>query len=105
SIGVPLYRATADEKPEHLVNGYSPILIECRRKFARWAADLTELPAVTLPRELFNREGDNWLNLFIVAEAASGRWPELARQAAQETLGEEDNGLAAQLLAAIWQIF
>ena len=27
-------KATRDEKPEHLANGYSPILIACRRKFA-----------------------------------------------------------------------
>ena len=105
SIGLPLHKATQNEKPEHLVNGYSPVLIECRRKFARWAADLTELPAVTMPPELFNRVGDNWRSLFIVAEAAGGQWPELARQAAQETLGEEDNGIALQLLAAVWQVF
>ena len=40
SIGLPLHKATREEKPEHLANGYSPVLIECRRKFARWAADL-----------------------------------------------------------------
>ena len=80
SIGLPLHKATREEKPEHLANGYSPVLIECRRKFARWAADLTELPAVTMPPELFNRTGDNWRGLFSIAEAAGGEWPEL-RQA------------------------
>ena len=70
-IALPLHKATREEKPAHLVNGYSPILIECRRKFARWAADLTELAAVTLPPELFNRTGDNWRGLFSIAE--SGR--------------------------------
>ena len=40
SLGLPLHKATREEKPEHLANGYSPVLIECRRKFARWAADL-----------------------------------------------------------------
>ena len=73
SLGLPLHKATREEKPEHLANGYSPVLIECRRKFARWAADLTELPAVTLPPELFNRTGDNWRGLFSIAEAAGGR--------------------------------
>ena len=29
----------------------------------------------------------------------------MARQAAQETLDEEDNGIALQLLAAVWQVF
>ena len=94
-----------EEKPEHLANGYSPVLIECRRKFARWAADLTELPAVTLPPELFNRTGDNWRGLFSIAEAAGGEWPERAKQAAMEEISEEDSNLILQLLEAIWQIF
>ena len=40
TIGIPLHKATREEKREHLVNGHSAVLIECRRKFARWAADL-----------------------------------------------------------------
>ena len=105
SLGLPLHKATREEKPEHLANGYSPVLIECRRKFARWAADLQELPAVTLPPELFNRTGDNWRGLFSIAEAAGGEWPERARQAAMEEISEEDSNHALQLLEAIWQIF
>ena len=104
-IALPLHKATREEKPEHLVNGYSPILIECRRKFARWAADLAELPAVTLPPALFNRTGDNWLGLFNIAEAAGGKWPEYAKQAAMEGISEEDSNIILQLLEAIWQIF
>ena len=91
SLGLPLHKATREEKPEHLANGYSPVLIECRRKFARWAADLTELPAVTMPPELFNRTGDNWRGLFSIAEAAGGEWPERAKQAAMEGISEEDS--------------
>ena len=98
-------KATREEKPEHLANGYSPILIECRRKFARWAADLQELPGVTLPPALFNRTGDNWHGLFGIAEAAGGEWPERAKQAAMEEISEEDSNLTLQLLEAIWQIF
>ncbi|UZF90648.1 DUF3631 domain-containing protein [Bosea sp. NBC_00550] len=105
SIAIPLHKATQGEKREHLVNGQSPTLVDCRRKIARWAADLPELPAVAMPPELFNRIGDNWRNLFVVAEAAGGQWTDLVRQAASEALGEEDNGLALQLLDAIWQVF
>ena len=103
TITIPLHKATREEKPEHLVNGHSPVLIACRRKFARWAADLTELPAVTMPPELFNRTGDNWRGLFIVAEAAGGVWPDLVRQAAMEGFSEEASSLSTQLLEAIWQ--
>ncbi len=105
SLGLPLHKATREEKPEHLANGYSPVLIECRRKFARWAADLQELPGATLPPELFNRTGDNWRNLFSIAEAAGGKWPEHARQAAMEETTEEDSNNSLQLLEAMWQIF
>jgi hypothetical protein len=105
SLGLPLHKATREEKPEHLANGYSPILIECRRRFARWAADLQELSGATLPPELFNRTGDNWHGLFGIAEAAGGEWPERAKRAAMEEISEEDSNHALQLLEAIWQIF
>ena len=102
---MPLHKATRDEKPEHLTNGYSPVLIACRRKFARWAADLQELPAVTLPPALFNRAGDNWLGLFSIAEAAGGEWPERAKQAAMEGISEEDSNSPCSCWRPIWQIF
>ena len=105
SLALPLHKAIREEKPEHLSNGYSPVLIECRRKFARWAADLTELPAVTLPPALFNRTGDNWRGLCSIAELAGGDWPERARQAAMEEMSEEDSNYSLQLLEAVWQIF
>ena len=60
---------------------------------------------MTMPPELFNRTGDNWRGLFSIAEAAGGKWPELARQAAMEGISEEDSNLILQLLEAIWQIF
>jgi hypothetical protein len=105
SLGLPLHKATKDEKPEHLVNGYSPVLIACRRKFARWAADLPELPSVALPPELFNRTGDNWQNLFSIAEAAGGEWPKHVKQAAMEAVSEEDSNRNLQLLEAVWELF
>jgi hypothetical protein len=102
-LGLPLHKATREEKPEHLVNGYSPVLIACRRKFARWAADLQELAAVTLPPEFFNRAGDNWLGLFSIAEAAGGEWPDRVRRAAMEGISEEDSNISLRLLDDIWQ--
>ena len=60
---------------------------------------------MTLPPELFNRSGDNWLGLFSIAEAAGGKWPGYAKQAAMEGISEEDSNHALQLLEAIWQIF
>jgi hypothetical protein len=105
TIGIPLHKATREEGREHLINGYSPVLVECRRKLARWSADLTELPAATMPPELFNRMGDNWRGLLAVAEAAGGVWPDLARQAALAGFSEGNDSLTTQLLDAVWQIF
>jgi hypothetical protein len=105
SIAFPLHKATREEKPTHLVNGYSPVLIACRRKFARWAADLTEFPAVPLPSALFNRTGDNWRGMFSIAKAAGGNWPSHALQTAMEAVSKEDSNRNVQLLEAIWQIF
>ena len=67
-------------------DGYCSVLNECRRKMARWAADMTELPEVRgtdlVPRELHNRFGDNWVSLLRVAAAVGDGWPEATLQAA-----------------------
>ena len=55
------------------------------RKAARWAADKAEQIRNTdpeLPTGLFNRDGDNWRPLLVIAEVAGGKWPERAREAA-----------------------
>ena len=83
SIVGNLRRAKPDERHEHLKDGRSDALIECRRKFARWAADLTHLPDVQLTEEFANRLGDNWALYFRIAEAAGGTWPARALAAAR----------------------
>ncbi len=104
SIILYLQRAKPGEIPEHLEDGTSPVLLECRRKFARWAADLNDLSQVELPEELFNRLGDNWRTMFRIAALAGGTWPERVKNAACGAPDEDTNDLVA-LLAAIWQVF
>jgi hypothetical protein len=59
-----LQRAKPSERRERLRHGRTDQLIECRRKFARWALDLRHLPEVPMTEEFANRLGDNWENLF-----------------------------------------
>ncbi len=106
SIGCWMRRATPTEKHEHLRDGRSEVLIECRKKFARWAADLKNLADVEMPEELANRLGDNWRTAFRIAAAAGGSWPARALAAARAGIannGDGDNKLIA-LLDGIWTV-
>jgi Protein of unknown function (DUF3631) len=86
--------------------GASSILLECRRKIARWVKDLDELPRIDRPKELLNRLGDNLYVMRQIATLAGGEWPTRAIEAATQTADapEEQSGLAA-LLEDIWQAF
>jgi hypothetical protein len=85
-IQVVLKRAKQGEVQHHLRVGTSETLVECRRKFARWAHDQMSLPEPDLPKELYNRRGDNWRPLFQVAAAVGGHWPEKIRAAALQAM-------------------
>ena len=58
-----------------------------------------------MPPELFNRTGDNWRGLFIIAEAAGGEWPELRPAGGEGGVRRGGQSIALQLLEAIWQVF
>jgi hypothetical protein len=84
-------------------------LQDCGRKFARWAADLTELPEVEAPEDFVNRIADNWRCLFQIAHLAGGDWPARVLAAAQADArgdgeGQTERG-ANGLLDAIWRVF
>jgi Protein of unknown function (DUF3631) len=84
-------------------------LQDCGRKFARFAADLTELPEVEPPEEFVNRIADNWRCLFQIAHLAGGDWPARVLAAAQADArgageGQTERG-ANGLLDAIWRVY
>ena len=83
------------------------MLFELRRKFIRWAQDLTALPDIELDPRLENRKGDNWYWLFRIAEEAGGEWPARALAAAISADDERaaDQNEVTALLAAIWEVF
>ena len=66
-----------------------------RSQAARWAADhgLKLIDAdPSVPDTLHDRAADNWRALLAIADLAGGHWPDLARRAACELTGVEDDG-------------
>ena len=110
-ISLPMRPATKEEAAR-LVRFRSdrcPELERCGRKFARWAADVIELPDIDVPAEFVNRIADNWRNPFQIAALAGGTWPERVLAAARADLAgdveKQENRGAGGLLGAIWDIF
>jgi hypothetical protein len=93
ALKVMMRRALAGEVLRHLQDGTSEVLVDCRRKFARWAKDQLVLPEATLLPELSNRRGDNWRPLFKIAALVGGHWPQkieaAARAAMQQTVSAD----------------
>jgi hypothetical protein len=77
AIAIVLQRATPQElKRLHpLEDGTSEVLLECGRKFTRWAQDQVELPtAIVVPDTIDFRDRDNWRPLLRIAKAAGDAW-------------------------------
>jgi hypothetical protein len=104
-IIVALQRAGADDRLEHLVDGASEKLTEIRRKLARWAKDVTELPIVDRPKALANRVGDNWYTIRRIAKLAGETWYQRAMDAAMTPAMKADTNVTLALLDAIWRAF
>ena len=110
-ISLPMRPATKEEaaKLVRFRSDRCPELKVCGRKFARWAADVIELPDIDVPEEFVNRIADNWRNLFQIAALAGGTWPERVLTAARADLAgdveKQENRGAGGLLGAIWDIF
>lgn len=74
-----------------------------RDDLAAWLA-VTDLTWPELPLGIEDRDADVWESLLAVAEAAGGRWPELARRAASALVAEGQSNtpsLGVRLLADI----
>jgi hypothetical protein len=65
-ISLPMKPATKEEtaKLSRFRSSRSQDLKDCGRKFARFAADLAELPDIDVPDDFVNRIADNWRSLF-----------------------------------------
>jgi hypothetical protein len=91
SLTIQMKRKRAGEQVERLTGTKEHSLKNTlARKIARFVQDnrmaLTQSKP-PMPKSLVNRDGDNWLFLFSIADVAGGEWSRLARQAAIELLG------------------
>ena len=98
-IVIEMHRKKPSEECERLkgIDG-----TELRRKCARFVLDHSEAigkaePAI--PSELHDRAGEIWEGLLVLADLASGGWPERARKASMEMLrsGQEEGAIGALL--------
>jgi putative DNA primase/helicase len=108
AIRVTLLRATPAELKalEPLDDGTSPVLVECGRKFARWAQDQTALPDAAIPDSILARDRDNWRPLFRLVAQIGGEWPQRAHKAAIVINGvTRAIGDVVPLLADIREVF
>ena len=110
SIRIEMKRRAAGETVEPWRADRAYLLLgDVHRRCVRWAQDhLDDLkqsdPAV--PDQLHDRACDNWRCLLAIADAASGEWPERAREAAKTLSGgEEADTRRIMLLSDIRTIF
>jgi putative DNA primase/helicase len=114
SIIIPLRRRRLDEPIENF-SAIDPVVIDplkrLARQAARWAADHTESLRKARPKRpagVYNRAADNWHPLLAVADAAGGRWPELARRIAETMVAaaaDDDASIRVVLLGDIRDVF
>lgn len=88
-----------------------PILAALRDRLAYWAASQLDVLSKAEPdMPVEDRAADTWEPLIAVADAAGGRWPELARAACTALVNsaaedDEDGNLGTLLLTDIREVF
>jgi Protein of unknown function (DUF3631) len=111
SIAVRMRRRAADERVEpYRPRLHDPQGAAVRHQIETWIKTLTEidLDAISLPREVEDRDADCWEPLLAIAEAAGGDWPERARAAAVVLVlasRDREASLGVRLLTDIQQVF
>jgi putative DNA primase/helicase len=81
SIIIDLQRRLSGEPIEQLRVGQTGHFDDIARRIVRWVADHGERVGQivpVMPRELFNRQADNWLPLLSIGDAAGGPWAKRA---------------------------
>jgi len=106
AIAIELRRKLSTESVEKLRRADRAEFDKLARQCARFAADNAvgiRAARPRIPDELHDRAADNWEPLLAIAEAAGGKWPELARKAASVMSGASPDGDSTkiELLRAI----
>src|SRR5262249_8331051 len=109
SVILRLMRKPKAAKVERLRKRDSIEFKRLRSRAARWVSDhsLKLIDAdPPVPDALHDRAADNWRPLLAIADLAGGDWPALARKAACDLSGvEEDGSLGVLLLADVREAF
>jgi putative DNA primase/helicase len=95
SVVVRMMRKPKGAVVERLRKRDTVELKQLRARCARWAADngLKLIDAdPRVPDPLHDRAADNWRALLAIADLAGGNWPALARKAACDLSGAEEDG-------------
>ncbi len=93
SVVVPMRRRHPDEQVESLRLDRLSELEPLRRMAARWTSDHGDALRQAdphVPKELHDRQADNWRPLLAIADRAGGEWPVRARSAARGLAGLDD---------------
>jgi putative DNA primase/helicase len=107
-ISIVLKRALPDELGalSTVEDGVSQVLLDCGRKFARWAQDQRALPETKVPGEILYRDRDNWRPLLRIAQLVGDEWLDRAVAAAAFANGATRSvGAIVPLLADIREVF
>jgi putative DNA primase/helicase len=111
AIEIEIVRKRPDETVRRLRRRDGGDLNVFCRKLARWAQDHLEKlrdANPTIPSGLDDRASDAWDPLLAIADLVGGDWPDRARRAAVELLGEhvkDDDEIGSVLLGDIRDLF
>lgn len=109
SIPIRLKRKTPQDKVERFRLDRIEQFGDLRSKTIRWVQDAQDLLTQwdgKVPNGLHDRAADNWRPLLAVADAAGGKWPALAREAALALTGSNEEGsVSTSLLADIYELY
>lgn len=112
AVNITMRRRTSGEKVSQFRSRRDgPVLEVLRDRLAAWAAEhLDELAKSEPVMPVEDRAADTWEPLVAVADAAGGRWPEIARRACVVLVAgaddsDEDASLSTKLLADIKRVF
>ena len=101
SVKIAMQRRRPDEHVIALRLDRTGMLDELARQAARWAEDNAEVLGEAdpeMPARVYNRMADNFRPLFAVADLAGGKWPDRARKAAVELLGDGEDAASVKVL-------
>jgi hypothetical protein len=103
---INIRRKTAAEKCERLGDLDTLLLFQRCRAWVGENEAMIQSARPAIPEGLNDRAADIWEPLFVLADLAGGKWPEVARAAALSlSAGSDDEDVSALLLGDIRKIF